>query len=99
MGHQVALDITWRRIVPVPERTHRNDRRTAELLSSSSWTTAGPWHLTGRRNSPDLNPIENASLKLKALLRARAERSVDALLATSSNSSSGKRVRTTSQQV
>lgn len=29
--------------------------------------------------SPDFNPIENAFSKLKALLRARAERSVDAL--------------------
>jgi len=29
--------------------------------------------------SPDFNPIENAFAKLKALLRARAERTVDAL--------------------
>ncbi|MHC2486337.1 transposase [Sinorhizobium meliloti] len=29
--------------------------------------------------SPDFNPIDNAFSKLKALLRARAERSVDAL--------------------
>ena len=29
--------------------------------------------------SPDFNPIENAFSKLKALLRAKAERSVDAL--------------------
>ncbi|MDX0071428.1 IS630 family transposase, partial [Sinorhizobium meliloti] len=29
--------------------------------------------------SPDFNPIENAFSKLKALLRARAERSFDAL--------------------
>lgn len=29
--------------------------------------------------SPDFNPIENAFAKLKALLRARAERTIDAL--------------------
>lgn len=29
--------------------------------------------------SPDLNPIENAFSKLKAMLRARAERKIDAL--------------------
>ena len=29
--------------------------------------------------SPDFNPIENAFAKLKAMLRARAERSIDAL--------------------
>jgi transposase len=29
--------------------------------------------------SPDFNPIENAFSKLKALLRARAERTIDAL--------------------
>lgn len=32
--------------------------------------------------SPDFNPIENAFAKLKALLRAAAERTVDALWAT-----------------
>ncbi len=29
--------------------------------------------------SPDFNPIENAFSKLKAMLRARAERKIDAL--------------------
>ena len=35
--------------------------------------------------SPDLNPIENAFAKLKALLRAAAERTVDSLWATIGN--------------
>ena len=35
--------------------------------------------------SPDFNPIENAFAKLKALLRAAAERTVDSLWATIGN--------------
>ena len=48
---------------------------------------AGPAALSSRRTasqasqpySPDFNPIENAFAKLEALLRARAERTIDAL--------------------
>lgn len=47
-------------------------------------------------DSPDFNPIENAFSTLKALLRARAERSVDALWNTVGDIR--KSVRTTSQQ-
>ena len=39
----------------------------------------GAWVLFLPPYSPDLNPIEMAFAKLKALLRARAERTIDAL--------------------
>ncbi len=39
----------------------------------------GAWFLSLPPYSPDLNPIEMAFVKLKALLRARAIRTIDAL--------------------
>ena len=68
--------------------------RRCSRATSSSWTTCRPtrppaFATRSRRQarrllflppySPDFNPIENAFAKLKALLRAKAERTIDAL--------------------
>ena len=71
----------------------RSSSRAAAPATPSSWTTsartrwpgseaieaAGAYLLFIPPYSPDLNPIEMAFAKLKALLRAKAIRTVDAL--------------------
>lgn len=52
---------------------HKSPRAAAALAER------GAWFLFLPRYSPDLNPIEMAFAKLKALLRAGAHRTVDAL--------------------
>jgi transposase len=48
-------------------------------LAEAAIRAKGAWLLFLPPHSPDLNPIEMAFAKLKALLRARAIRTIDAL--------------------
>ncbi|MBB3999908.1 hypothetical protein GGR04_003780 [Aureimonas pseudogalii] len=64
---------------------HLSRSALSAWLRRQGWTFGPPSRRRGRAlcflppDSPDFNPIENAFAKLKALLRARAERTVDAL--------------------
>ena len=71
-----------RRPVRPQARRHRHLGQSAgsrEHRSRTGYSAKDAWFLFLPPHSPDLNPIEMAFAKLKALLRAKAIRTIDAL--------------------
>jgi transposase len=74
----LSLDVSFKN-APVHRRRPGQFAGHKSAAAEQAVRAMGAWLLFLPPYSPDLNPIEMAFAKLKALLRARAVRTIDAL--------------------
>ncbi|MDC7264356.1 hypothetical protein K0P03_20155 [Shinella sp. HY16] len=80
-----VIEIHTRKALAIEVGPHLRGEHVVDVLNRLAWRRKAP-----AINNPDFNPIKNAFAKLKAIIRARAARTIPPWNAVSSLSSSSR---------